>query len=99
MLFHQAHGMSSSYHKKSKGSGLFLQGLPSLANEAVKLNYPFNRRNLRGITFYQHEKEAKPYWISPVVVASAGKLLRKYAGHNFAKHIGQAEMSALKLEG
>ncbi len=85
--------------KKSKGAGLFLHGLPPLANEAGKLNYPFNRRNLRGITFYQHEKDAKPYWISPAVVASVGKILRKYARHDFAKDIGQAEMSALKLEG
>jgi hypothetical protein len=40
------------FYKKSKGAGLFLHGLPPLANEAGKLNYPFNRRNLRGITFY-----------------------------------------------
>ena len=91
--------MNSSYQKKSKGSGLFLHGLPPLANEAGKLNYPFNRGNLRGITFYQHEKEAKPYWISPVVVASVGKLLRKYAGNDFSKDIGQAEVPTLKLEG
>ncbi|RLS87792.1 MAG: hypothetical protein DWI08_04835 [Planctomycetota bacterium] len=61
-LLHQnefdLHGVQQ---EKSKGSGLFLHGLPPLANETGKLNYPFNRRNLRGITFYQHEKEAKPY--------------------------------------
>jgi len=90
--------MNNSYQKKSKGLGLFLKKskgsdlflhcLPPLANEAGKLNYPFNRRNLRGTTFSLHEKDAKPYWISPAIVASVGKALRKYAGHDFAKDIG-----------